>query len=73
MRTFNVKMIWESGVWHTSTGGPLHLTLESESYDGLLERVLIAAPEMVELNIGYTGPIKLVFTSEREETLAEAV
>jgi len=73
MRTYNVKMTWDSGLWYTSTGEPLHLTLESDSYDNLVERVLIAAPEMLELNTGYTGPIKLVFTSEREEMLPVAV
>jgi len=66
-------MIWDDGYWHTSTDSPLNLTLNSESYDTLVERVRIAAPEMVEMNSGYTGPIQLIFVSERIETLSEAV
>ena len=73
MRTYTVRMHWDEGLWHTSTDSPLCLTLNSESYDELVERVKIAAPEMIELNTGYTGAIQLVFVSERAETLSEAV
>ena len=73
MRTYTVKMIWDDGFWHTSTDSPLCLTLNSESYDELVERVRIAAPEMIELNTGYNGAIQLVFVSERTEVLSEAV
>ena len=73
MRTYTVKMIWDNGYWHSSTGEPLHIVLESESYDTLVERVRMAAPEMLELNTGYTGPFQLVFVSERLEMLQEAV
>jgi len=66
-------MIWDNGHWHSSTGEPLCLVLESDSYDKLVERVRTAAPEMLELNTGYTGPFKLVFVSEHEEVLPEAV
>ena len=73
MKTFTIKMMWDDGYWHTGTESPLNMTLESKSYDKLVERVRIAAPEIIELNTGYTGPIELVFVSERVETLAEAV
>ena len=73
MRTYTVRMIWDDGIWYSSTDSPLCLTLNSESYDELVERVRVAAPEMIELNTGYTGPIKLVFVSERAEMLTEAV
>ena len=73
MKTYTVKMIWDNGYWHTSTEPPLNLTLESKSYDTLVERIRIATPEMIELNSGYTGPIQLVFVSERTEMLSEAV
>ena len=73
MRTYTVKMIWDDGIWHTSTDSPLCLTLNSESYDELVERVRVAAPEMIELNTGYTGAIQLRFVSERTEMLSEAV
>jgi len=73
MRTFTVRMVWDDGCWHTSTDAPLCMTLNSESYDKLVERARIAAPEMIALNAGYTGPVQLVFVSERREILAEAV
>jgi hypothetical protein len=73
MRTYTIKMIWDNGYWHTSTEPPLCLTLESDSYDALVERVLLAAPEMLEMNSGYTGAVQLVFVSERVETVLEAV
>ena len=72
MKTFTVKVIWDNGYWHTSTGSPLRLTLESKSFDDLIERVRVAAPEMIELNTGYTGEFQLVFVTERVETLKEA-
>ena len=67
MRTYTIRMIWDDGVWYTSTDSPLCLTLNSESYDDLVERVRIAAPEMIELNCGYNGEVQLVFVSERKE------
>ena len=73
MRTYTVRMLWDNGYWHTSTDSPLRLTLNSESYDELVERVRIAAPEMIELNTGYSGKIQLVFVSERTEILTEAI
>ena len=61
MREFTVRLIWDDDerVWH-SQSDELGLTLESGSFDALVERVKIAAPEMVELNFGYTGEFQLV-------------
>ena len=70
MRTYTIRMIWQDGCWYTSTDSPLSLTLNSKSYDELVERVRIAAPEMIELNSGYTGEIQLVFVSERKELVS---
>ena len=70
MRTYTIRMMWDDGVWYTSTDSPLSLTLNSESYDELVERVRVAAPEMVELNSGYTGEIQLIFISERREMVS---
>ena len=66
-----VKMIWdaESDRWHSETDDNLCLTLEAASFDVLAERIRIAAPEMLELNCGYKGPIFLKYEVEREETL----
>jgi len=70
MRTYTVRMMWDDGIWYTSTDSPLCLTLNSTSFDELVERVRIAAPEMIELNSGYTGEIQLIFVSERREMVS---
>ena len=70
IKTYTIRMMWDDGVWYTSTDAPLNLTLNSMSYDELVERVRVAAPEMIELNSGYTGKIQLVFVSERREMVS---
>ena len=66
-----VKLIWddETRLWSTEADDVLKLVLESDSLDALVERVRIAAPEMLELNYGYKGQIKLKFETERIDTL----
>ena len=66
-----VKLIWDSETdrWHTETEDVPGLVLEAASFDALVERVRMAAPEMLELNCGYIGPIKLSFEAERIENL----
>jgi len=61
--TCNVKIIWdkESDSWYTDADAPLNMVLTSGSFDALVERVRMAAPEMLELNEGYIGPFKLIF------------
>ena len=69
MRTYTVKMVWDNGYWHTKTDDDLGITLESESFDTLVERVCAAAPEMLELNCGYVGNVQLLFEAERIKEL----
>jgi len=69
MRTYIVKMIWDNGYWHTSTDLDLGITLTSDSFDVLVERVRMAVPEMLELNCGYTGEVELIFETKRNEVL----
>ncbi|MCL2071860.1 MAG: DUF1902 domain-containing protein [Oscillospiraceae bacterium] len=68
-----VRLTWDDGVWYskavTDTAENIGLTLESGSFDALIERVKIALPEMLELNFGYKGDIKLVFEAERDENI----
>ena len=71
---FVIKMIWDASEkrW-AAVGSPgMGLVLESDSFDVLVERVKLAAPEMIELNLSYRGPINLFFVSERVDHL-EAV
>jgi len=66
---YNVRLIWddEARVWYTHTDIP-GLCLEAETFDELVEEVRLAAPEMLELNCDYTGPIHLIFEAVRIET-----
>ena len=65
-----VKLVWDSeaDVWITQSDDIPGLFLESPSFDALIDRVRKAAPEMLELNRGYVGPISISFEAERIET-----
>lgn len=73
MRTsYRIVFNWddEASVWvATSTDVP-GLVLESGSYDGLLERVRYAVPELLELNAEKPATINYTFVSERNDTVA---
>ena len=73
MRSYIVKMVWDDGIWYTSTDEDLGITLESDSFDALVERVRIAVPEMLELNCNYTDEFQLVFETVRTDTIRAAV
>ena len=66
-----VKLLWddESCRWHTESDDVPGLLLESNSCDALIERVRMAAPEMLELNCNYIGPIQLSFETVRVDNL----
>lgn len=70
-----VKLVWdaESHTWSTETKDIPGLLLESPSFDTLVERVKQAAPEMLELNLDYIGPVHLIFEAERIEANVETV
>jgi len=65
-----VKLVWDKDaqVWITESDDIPGLLLESPSFDTLVERVRLAALEMLELNRGYVGPVSLSFEAERVET-----
>ena len=66
---FTIKLIWDNEAcrWYSDSDDKLNLVLESNSFDALVERLRVAAPEMAELNYGYKGDIKLKFEVERTE------
>ena len=72
MRKFKVTFVWDDDRWYTKSED-LGLTLEHGSFDALVERVRMAAPEMAELNYGHVGDIQLVFDIERTDNLAAAI
>ena len=71
---FFIKMVWDSDAnkWAAIGSPGMGLVLESDSFDLLVDRVKFAAPEMIELNFNYRGPINLHFITERMDHL-EAV
>ena len=68
----SVKLVLssESDSWYTVSDDVPGLTLGADIFDTLVERVRIAVPELLELNLGYTGEIELFFEVERVEMLA---
>ena len=69
-----VKLIWseEDNIWYSkSMDERFGLTLESNSFDALIEKVKTAAPEMLEL-VECTGEIDLTFEIERVEKIKVA-
>lgn len=66
-----VKVIWdnEASVWIATSDDIPGLVLESGSFDALLERVRLAAPELLSLNHS-KPPYTLAFLSERHERIA---
>ena len=71
---FFIKMIWdeEEKRWTAIGSEGMGLVLESDSFDTLVDRVKLAAPEMIELNFNYKGPIILHFITDRTDHI-EAV
>jgi hypothetical protein len=70
MTEYTVKMTWreESSVW-IAVNDEIPIALESDSFDTLVERVKLAAPELLELN-GYGTNCVLHFVSDRREAVA---
>ena len=66
-------LTWEDCVWFstvsTATGEPVGCTLESGSFDALVERVKVAVLEMLELNFSYVGEVELSIEAKRKDNL----
>ena len=65
----NVTWDCESDRWYTKTSDVPGMALDSGSFDALIEKVRMVAPDMLEANLGYKGPIRFLFTAERDETI----
>ena len=74
MKKCTVRMIWADGIWYTKANedAGFGLTLESSSFDNLVERVRIAVPEMFEESFGYTGEIEIIYQVERSDNVKAA-
>lgn len=63
----NISWDSEARVWYATSDDIPGLIMESESYDTLLERVKLAAPELLKLNCPDFPPGSISFVSERLE------
>jgi hypothetical protein len=66
-----IEINWDSEarVWY-AVSDSIPLALESNSFDALIERVKITAPEILELNGGSGGALELYFKGTRREHIA---
>ena len=64
--SYIINIIWddEASVW-VAISDDIPLALESGSLDALIERVKIAAPEILALNTEHDAPAKFYIKSER--------
>ena len=70
-----IKLLWdnESNSWYTETNDIPGMVLDSNSFDALLEKVRLIAPDMLELNCNYVGPITFTFITEHTETIRDTM
>ena len=64
-----VKLVWDSeaSIWYTETDDVPGLVLHAPTFDALVDRVRYAAPELLEDNLNYVGPVYISFEAERIE------
>ena len=64
-----INTVWDNDarVWIATSDDIPGLVLESGSLDALMERVRIAAPEILALNGTIEDPVPLFFKSERHD------
>jgi hypothetical protein len=76
MKSYPIEMFYddEARVWVAIGEGDLTLALEGGSFDALIERVCVAAPEILELNnaVQHGESIDLVFKVKERHALAVA-
>ncbi len=70
MRKYDVKLIYEDGMWYSEMmDNDINLTLESGSFNDLIERVKIAVQDILETDFKYTGDVQFLFQAERVDSI----
>lgn len=66
-----IKLIWsdDEKMWLTETDDVPGMVLESNSFDALVEKVQLIAPDMLEANLNYVGPINFTFVTELKKNI----
>ena len=72
--SYEIDVIWdeEAGVW-CAVCDNIPLALESNSFDALIERVKVAANEILELNGKKRENTRLCFKTDHWECIANAI
>lgn len=73
MKGYNIQLVWddEAEVWMATSDDIPGLILEDDSADKLIQRVILAAPEIIELN-GVEKRQDIYFHCDRHERVALA-
>ena len=73
MTSYKIQLVWddEAEVWFATSDDIPGLILEDESADKLIQRVMLAAPEIIELN-GVEKRQEFYFHCDRHERVALA-
>ena len=68
--TFTVTLKWDRELdrWYVDSSDIPGLWMESGSFDALLQRIRMAAPELIAFNCEYTGPAELSFVINRSDS-----
>ncbi|MDR1204899.1 MAG: DUF1902 domain-containing protein [Peptococcaceae bacterium] len=66
-----IEVNWDeaAGVWY-AVNDSIPLALEGKSFDALIDRVKVAALELIELNGKIGTPVQLCFKGTRRERIA---
>lgn len=66
---YTIRTVWdgEAEVWIATSDDIPGLTLESGSFDALVEKVRAAVPELLSLNAESKRDVPLLFISERHD------
>lgn len=69
---YSVKFTWDNdaGVWYATSDDIPGLVLESESFDTLVNRVRVAAPEILELNCPGAFIDSITILAKRQEVVS---
>ena len=70
--TVNLKWSDDSNKWYTETDDIPGMVLESNSFDALVEKVQLIAPDMLEANCNYVGPVRFTFIANHTKTIRAA-
>jgi len=68
---YDVKLKWDSDIdrWYIDSSDIPGLWMESGSFDALVQKIRMTAPELIAFNCNYTGSIELSFNLDRIDML----